>query len=215
MTVVLINPNSTEAMTQSALSAARKASPDIPFEGWTSLSGPAAIEGPQDGALAVPPLLDLVRTASKSGAEVIIIACFDDTGLAEAQSIASCPVIGIGQASYVLASLLSGPTAVITTVQAAVPVIKANIQAQGHAAQIQQVVAANVPVLTLTDDPETALEKFRQAAQDLPPDTRNLILGCSGAVTVIGALQSELKSHVIDGVTAAAHLCRVFAPRAP
>lgn len=59
MTVVLINPNSTEAMTQSALRAARAAAPDLTIEGWTSTYGPVSIEGPEDGARAIPPLLDL------------------------------------------------------------------------------------------------------------------------------------------------------------
>lgn len=210
MTVILINPNSTQAMTQSALRAARQAAPDIRFEGWTSTLGPAAIEGPEDGASAVPPLLDLVRKASATGAAVIIIACFDDTGLEQAQCIAACPVIGIGQASYILASLMSGPTAVITTVAAAVPVITANIQAHGHAATISHIVAANVPVLALTDDPTTALEQFIGAAQQLPDETRNVILGCSGVVSIKEGFAKNVALNVIDGVSAAARLCRAF-----
>lgn len=210
MAVILINPNSTTAMTRSALAAARATSPGIAFEGWTSTRGPSAIEGPADGARAVPPLLDLVRKASDQGAGLVIIACFDDTGLAEAQSVAACPVIGIGQASYTLASLLSGPTAVITTVHKAVPVIRANILAQGHAAQIRNIVAANVPVLCLEHDPEAALRAFRATAQTLPETTLNVILGCSGAVTIVQDLQSQLALNVIDGVSAAARLSRTL-----
>ena len=80
MTVLLINPNSPEAMTQGALRAARTAAPDLEFEGWTSTRGPVSIEGPEDGARAIPPLLDLVVRASSQGAQAIILACFDDTG---------------------------------------------------------------------------------------------------------------------------------------
>ena len=210
MTVILINPNSTEAMTQSALETARATSPRIKFEGWTSTLGPAAIEGPEDGARAVPPLLDLVRRASIDGVDAIIIACFDDTGLSEAQHIARCPVIGIGQASYLMAKLLSGPTAVVTTVQVAVPVIKANIEAQGAAGQIDHIKAAHVPVLKLANDPSAALDRFRSAISELPAGTRNVILGCSGAVGIVGPLQDELNLNVLDGVTAAARLVRAL-----
>lgn len=210
MAVILINPNSTEAMTRSALAAARETSPGLTFEGWTSTSGPASIEGAEDGKRAVPPLLELVRKASDQDAEVIIIACFDDTGLAEAQSIADCPVIGIGQASYTLAALLSGPTAVITTVAAAVPVISSNIEAQGHSEQIQHIIAAHVPVLSLEHDPNTALRAFRATAHKLPKETRNVILGCSGAVSIMHELQSNLALEVIDGVSAAARLSRAL-----
>ncbi|MCA1774092.1 MAG: aspartate/glutamate racemase family protein [Loktanella sp.] len=211
VTVILINPNSTQAMTQSALRAAQEAAPDIRFEGWTSTLGPAAIEGPDDGAEAIPPLLDLVRKASATGPDVIIIACFDDTGLQEAQSIAACPVIGIGQASYVLASLMPGPTAVITTVAAAVPVITANIRSHSFGANISHIVAANVPVLMLTNDPTTALQKFIGAAQQLPDGTRNVILGCSGVVSIKQHFAQDLALNVIDGVSAAAQLCKALA----
>ncbi len=210
MTVILINPNSTEAMTRSALSAARRTSPGISFEGWTSMQGPPVIEGAKDGAAALPPLLELVREASDAGASAIVIACFDDTGLARAQQVASCPVIGIGQASFVMADLMSGPTAVVTTVEAAVPVIKANISGSGHGHVVRSVVAAHVPVLILEDDPKSAVDAFAAAARTLPKDTANLILGCAGAVTIAEDIRERFSLNVIDGVTAAARLCRAL-----
>lgn len=215
MTVILINPNSTQAMTDSALAAARAAAPEIAFEGWTSAGGPPAIEGEADGARAIPPLLELVREVSHAGAEVIVIACFDDTGLEEARAVASCPVLGIGQASYVMAGLLSGPTAVITTVEAAVPVIEGNIARTGHGGTVRWVSAARVPVLLLEEDPARAGEAFGAAARALPGETANVILGCAGAVTIAPALRRHLPLRVIDGVTAAARLCRALVGRGP
>lgn len=212
MRVFLINPNSTEAMTQTALAAARRAAPDLVFEGWTSHLGPPAIEGPEDGARAVPPLLTLVDQAAAQGAGAIIIACFDDTGLAEAQARVSCPVIGIGQASFVMAQLRGGSSAVITTVPEAIPVIQENLRAQGFAQTIKVVEAANTPVLSLTEDPEWAAAQFLKLARNLPQGTRSLILGCSGAVSIIEALSRDLDLVLIDGVTAAARLATVLRP---
>ena len=70
--IVLINPNSTEAMTQAMVETASKAG--VALEGWTSLEGPAAIQGPDDGADCIPPMLELVRKASDAGAKAIVIA---------------------------------------------------------------------------------------------------------------------------------------------
>lgn len=210
MAVILINPNSTQAMTDSALAAARRTSPDITFEGWTSTDGPPAIQGPADGDAAIPPLLKLVRKASDAAADLIIIACFDDTGLAEARQIATCPVIGIGQASFVMAALLAGPTAIITTVPEAVPVITQNVADQGHAGTITKIQAASVPVLMLEEDTARAARAFGASAATLPADTANLILGCAGAVTITEAIQAQVPFRVIDGVTAAARLSRAF-----
>jgi allantoin racemase len=212
MSVILINPNSTGAMTASALAAARRAAPEIAFEGWTSEAGPPAIEGPEDGDAAVPPLLDLVGLASRQGAGAIIIACFDDTGLEDARRIADCPVLGIGQASYTLAALLSGETAVITTVKVAVPVIRTNIETGGFGGTVKHVIAANVPVLTLEHDPEAAFHGFRAATERLPDGIENVILGCAGAVSITGRLAHETRFRVIDGVSAAARLSRAILP---
>lgn len=210
MAVILINPNSTDTMTQSALAAAQRAAPDIAFEGWTSAKGPTAIEGPKDGAKAVPPLLELVKTASDQGAQAIIIACFDDTGLQDAQRLANCPVLGIGQASFVIASLLGGPSAVITTVQAAVPVIEHNINHHGYSPVVPIVRAANVPVLMLEDAPQTAAKAFDDAIQQLPHETQTVILGCAGAVSIAPKLRAQHDIKVLDGVTAAARLTRAL-----
>lgn len=208
MTVFLINPNSTEAMTQSALRAARTAAPDLEFEGWTSTRGPVSIEGPEDGARAIPPLLDLVVRASSQGAKAIILACFDDTGLNEAKAIAKCPVLGIGQSSFVLAALRPGSTAVITTVQEAVPVIEQNIAQQGMASSVTQVIAACVPVLTLENDPDAAAEAFCRAAEGLDEDISTVILGCAGAVTISENVRAILPQKILDGVTSSARLAR-------
>ncbi|WP_316013473.1 aspartate/glutamate racemase family protein [Roseobacter sp. HKCCA0434] len=210
MKAILINPNRTEAMTVSAVDAARRVSPGIEFSGWTSLEGPASIEGPADYACAIPPLLDLVAEADRQSAQVIVIACFDDTGLAEARTRVACPVIGIGQASYAYAALLGRPTAVITTVEAAIPQIRANIQAYGQGADIVGVVAAQVPVLSLAADPQRALVQFLSAIEALPDNVANVILGCSATVSIADEIARQSGLNVIDGVSAAARLCRVL-----
>ena len=71
-------------MTEAMVSAAQAAVPRLSFEGWTSHDGPPAIQGAEDGALAAPPLLELVRHADARGAEGVVIGCFDDTALSAA-----------------------------------------------------------------------------------------------------------------------------------
>lgn len=210
MAVILINPNSTELMTQNALAAARVAAPDVEFDGWTSLNGPASIEGPEDGAAAVPPLLDLVRMADNGGADAIIIACFDDTGLVEAQQIARCPVIGIGQASFVMASLFGGKAGVVTTVPEAVPVIQGNIAMHGLDHVVGQVIASGVQVLAIDHEPGVAAQGFIVAADHLDADVDTIILGCAGTVSILNAVRAAVDKRVIDGVWAAARLCRAL-----
>ena len=204
MTVIVINPNSTEAMTEAMLSAARAFRPGLEFEGWTSRLGPPSIQGAEDGALATPPLLDLVRQAD--GAEGIVIGCFDDTALEEAAKIADCPVIGIGQAAFHFCALRQLRFSVVTTMAVSVPVIERNIARYGLTGHCGRVRASGVPVLDLENDPKAAcapiLSEATRACQEDGIDA--VVLGCAGMVHVTAALREALPVPVIDPVEAAA-----------
>ncbi len=208
MTVALINPNSTDAMTQSASRAARTATPDLNIEGWTSEYGPVSIEDPEDGASAIPPLLERVARASKEGAQAIILACLADTGLCGAKASAKSPVLSSGQLRFVLAAIRPGSAAVITTVEDAVPVIQQNIFKQDMASSVTQALAARVPVFTLDNNPEAAAKAFCPAAEGLDEEISTDILGCAGAVTISERIDAVLPQKILDGVTSAAHLAR-------
>lgn len=206
MAIVIINPNSTENMTNAMTQIARRAVPDLRFDGWTSREGPPAIQGAGDGAAATPPLLDLVRKADQQGADGIIIGCFDDTALNEAAAIATCPVVGIGQAAYHLAALRNWRFSVVTTMPVSVPIIEANIDAVGLGGFLGKVRASNVPVLEIENDPGTSeqliLSEARRAEEE--DDIDAVILGCAGMANISKTVGQSLNRVVVDPVVAAA-----------
>ncbi|MEO1551453.1 MAG: aspartate/glutamate racemase family protein [Pseudomonadota bacterium] len=203
--ILVINPNATEAMTHAIQASAQAALPGGTVEAWTSHDGPAAIEGAQDGARAIPPLLRLIKSARDI--DGIIIACFDDTGLAEAKALSPVPVIGIGEASFHMARLLGHRFSVVTTLPVSVPVIEGNIQATGFADVCGRVRASNVPVLELERDPKAAFHAIRaEAEQALAQDgVSAIVLGCAGMTGLAESL-ADLPAQIIDGVPAAVHL---------
>ena len=207
--IILINPNSTPSMTDAMVETARDEVPGVPFEGWTSDEGPVSIQGPEDGALAVPPMLELVRKASVNGARGIIIGCFDDTGLDAARDAADCPVIGIGQAAYHLAAQHGRRFSVVTTLEVSVPVLRENIKAYGLQSQCANVRASGVPVLALEADPDRAsadvlAEVQRAEAED---NITSVALGCGGMVHLPALIRANTGLFPIDGVRAAATVC--------
>ena len=79
-TVAFINPNSTDAMTDSCVETLRSELPEFyKVKGITNYDGPAAIEGEKDGIAAIPGLLAEIE--KNSDCDSFIIGCFDDTGL--------------------------------------------------------------------------------------------------------------------------------------
>ena len=212
MSIIIINPNSTVSMTEAMLAQARRAAPSQSFEGWTSHNGPPAIQGVEDGETATGPLLQLVDKASKSGADGIIIGCFDDTALDEAAAISDCPVIGIGQASFHYTALRKKRFSVVTTLSVSVPIIEENIRRIGLTKFVSKVRASEVPVLDLESDPKKASEIIKSEAlraQNLD-EISAVILGCAGMVEVYHEVEQKLSIETIDPVTCAARCWNWF-----
>ncbi|SNR47326.1 aspartate/glutamate racemase family protein [Puniceibacterium sediminis] len=206
--IVLINPNSTVSMTDAMERIALDVAPDFKIVGWTSHDGPPAIQGPEDGAASVPPLLELVAKASELGARAVIIGCFDDTGLNEARAIANCPVIGIGQAAYHMAVLAGPRFSVVTTLEVSVPVLEENIHAYGLAGHLGRVRASGVAVLDLEREADAAalrvLEEISAAARE--DDVDSIVLGCAGMVDLPSRAEAATNLRIIDGVRAAVQI---------
>lgn len=213
MRLAYINPNSTVAMTDSIVAVARKAAPDDTVVGLTNLDGPSAIQGAADGEAAVPGLLRLVTKASDEGADAIVLACFDDTGLAEARARAGCPVLGIGQSAYLMAALLGLRFAVVTSTEASIPVIEANVRAQGFGDACAAVRASGLPVLTIeeaSDATRECLAGHIVRARD-EENAQAVVLGCAGMAALRPDLAARSGVRLIDGVEASVALARAGA----
>lgn len=211
MRITLINPNSTVAMTDKAVQAARSVAPLDDITGVTCHASPPAIQGPEDDALCRPHVLAEAAMAEAAGAQAIVIACFDDPALAQARAAAKIPVIGIGEAAFHAAMLLGGRFSVVTTLPVAIPVIEANLARYGITA-CTRVRAAGIRVLDLQEPGGHAAAKVsaeiaRALAEDAPGA---VVLGCSGMADLAAGFRATHGLPVIDGVAAATLLARAM-----
>jgi allantoin racemase len=218
MRILVINPNSTASMTEKiAVGATSAAAPTTTVIARNPVGGPKSIQGAEDGATALPWLLQLVDKANDENFDFLIIACFDDTGLAEARSRSRSPVIGIGEAAFVVATLVSDRFSVVTTVAESIPVIEANIARYGWTARCARVRASNVPVLDLENQREksrTLIETQIKAALSNDGVTA-IVLGCAGMTDLAAELSRQYSLPVIDGVAAAIKLAEAAAIAMP
>jgi allantoin racemase len=211
MRLLVINPNSTASMTDKIAQAARQAvPPGVEVVALTNHGAPPSIQGAEDGALAAPGVLELVKSAD---ADAIVIACFDDTALAEARSLSPVPVIGIGEAAFHAAMMLGGRYSVVTTLSVSVPVIEANLAAYGIAGSCIRVRASDVAVLDLERPGSAAEAKISdEIARALAEDgAQAIVLGCAGMADLAARLSARHGVPVIDGVAAACGMACVLA----
>jgi allantoin racemase len=211
MRLTVINPNTTASMTEKIGQAARAvAAPGTEIVACNPAMGPISIEGYYDEAFCVPGLLEEIRN---SPADAYVIACFDDTGLDAARTIAPGPVVGICEAAMHMATLIAGSFSVVTTLGRSVPVVEHLARKYGFAHHMRRARAAEVPVLDLEDPASDAHDRLcteitRAIEEDRP---EAIILGCAGMADLARHLSERFALPVIDGVAAAVKLAEGLA----
>ncbi|MBC2834222.1 aspartate/glutamate racemase family protein [Paragemmobacter straminiformis] len=212
MRLLYINPNATVSMTEGVVAVARAAVPQAEVIGWTNHDGPPAIQGPEDGAAAVAGVLALLPAARREGVGCIVIACFDDTGLAEIRRAAHCPVIGIGQAAFHMAALLGHRFSVVTTLAVSVPVIAGNIEGYGFGGICAAVRASGLRVLEVDEGSPATVARLAAeiAAAESQDGIGAAVLGCAGMAPLLPALRDKTGLVLIDGVAASARLAQAL-----
>jgi allantoin racemase len=209
MRILIVNPNTTAAMTEKIRAAARAvAAPGTEIIAVNPADGPVSIEGYYDEVFSVPGLLAEIAKGEASNVSAHIIACFDDTGLEAARSLASAPVIGIGEAAFHLASLVAHRFAVVTTLSRSIPAIETNLVKYGLASRCAKVRACEVPVLALDDPASNASAQISAEIERARREDRAeaIVLGCAGMAELAARLTEQHGLPVIDGVASAVKL---------
>jgi allantoin racemase len=89
MRIKVINPNTTQSMTDTIGAAAREAAaPGTEIVATSPAMGPVSIEDHYDEAFSVIGVLDEVRKGEAEGFDGYVIACFGDPGLLAAREVA-------------------------------------------------------------------------------------------------------------------------------
>ncbi|RDK02365.1 aspartate/glutamate racemase family protein [Paraburkholderia lacunae] len=206
MRIKLINPNTTQRMTEAMGRCAREvASPGTEVIAVNPTMGPPSIEGYYDEALATPGLLAEISAGERDGCDGYVIACFGDPGLYAARELARGPVIGIAEAAMHAASVLAPGFSVVTTLARTCGMAWHLAERYGMKRFCRNVRATDVAVLDL-DKPGSAarriiLDECRRALDEDGSDA--IVLGCAGMAELCAEIEDALGAPVIEGVTAA------------
>ncbi len=213
MQIRVINPNTTASMTEKIGVAARQvAAPGTQIVATNPSSGPVSIESHFDEAVSAVGVAEEVRRGEKEGADAYVIACFGDPGLLAARELTRAPVIGIAEAAFHAATLISTRFSVVTTLSRTGIIAEHLLQSYGFSHHCRRVRAAEIPVLDLEDDGQRALnliieECLRAKAED---NIGAIVLGCGGMADLTAEIQREVGLPVVEGVTAAVKLAEAL-----
>lgn len=200
MKILIINPNSDLEMTKAIQKGAEDyAKGDFEIVCLSTPNAPKFIETYEDAIKAAPSMIKIVRENEKKF-DAFIIACHCDPNLDAMKEITSKPVVGIGEASMKLASMLGHRFSVVSTAKHSIPNKEAVIRKYHLQDLMASVRAPEGDVSDCSDE-----EKYLQAAKlAIEKDMAEVIvLGCAGMTGLDKKLQQKLGVPVLDGVICA------------
>lgn len=211
MRLLLINANTTTAVTELCAAAARKvAAPDTQIVPVTGAFGAAIIESRAENAVAAHALLDALA-ANLPGADAVLIAVSYDTGLAAAREVAGIPVVGITQASLTTAGLMGQRIGLVTF---GTPWLYRELAASyGFADRLAGIETITAGARDAYSNPAVVLEAVTAAARRLVAEAgAEAVVLCGAAMAGMAAtVAPALPVPVVDGVSCGVPLCEMLA----
>src|SRR6478609_4698845 len=205
MRILVINPNSTEAVTRGIDEAVEPLRmPGGPAIDCVTLKeGPPGIETQQhvDGVIA--PMLSLMR-AKESQYAAFVIACYSDPGLHSLREATKKPVLGISECGILTALTLGQKFGVIAILKQSIPRHLRYVGALGVSERLAGELPVGLRVVELSDEKKT-FGRMADVGKKLR-DTHGadvVIMGCAGMARYRKPLQDELGIPVVEPTQAA------------
>jgi Asp/Glu/hydantoin racemase len=203
--ILVINPNSTEAVTRGIDEAcAPLRMPGGPaIEAVTLKEGPPGIETQQHVDGVVAPLLNLVRQ-SEGGYSAFVIACYSDPGLHALREATRKPVLGISECGILTALTLGQNFGVIAILQKSIARHLRYMGALGVMDRLAAELPVGLGVTELSDENKTfgrMVDVGKRLREAHGADV--IVMGCAGMARYRKPLQDAVGIPVVEPTQAA------------
>jgi len=201
MRIMVINPNTSESMTEHIRrELERIKGTETELTVTNPLHGPVSIESAYDEAHAIPPTLELVKQAEKEGYDAVVLACFADPGLEAARELVSIPVVGIEESTLHVAAMLGHKFSIMASLCQRVPSRMEHVVRLGLESRLASVCPLDMSVLEMDAEPERTKARIMKVAEAAVQEdgAEVIILGCAGLAGYAADIERELGVVVLD-----------------
>lgn len=164
--------------------------------------GPGSIESAYEEYLSIPETVKKVVQAEEEGFDGVIVGCYGDPGIDAMREMVKIPVVGPGETSMLVASMLGHRFSIITVLDSIVPSLEKLARIVGVDGKLASVRAANIPVLDLNKDSETTKQRMLAESEEAMSKDRAdvIILGCMSMafMEVSDEMQEKLRIPVVN-----------------
>lgn len=204
MKIKILNPNTSKDMTNNIKQIALNCSSektDIICK--TAKKGPKSIETFSEESIATVEVMDLIKT-DKNKVDAYLIACFGDPGLYEAREITDVPVMGVGEASILMAALLGYKFSIITILRRTIAAVGEQLERIGMKKRCASIKYTEEGVLDIEENKNQAKESLVSLSKEaIEEDGAEVIcLGCAGMSGMDKEIEKVTGAPTIDPVVA-------------
>jgi len=203
--ILVINPNSTEAVTRGideACAPLRLAGGPA-IDCVTLKEGPPGIESQQHVDGVVGPMLKLIRK-KKNDYAAFIVACYSDPGLHSLREVTKKPVLGISECGILTALTLGQKFGVIAILRQSIPRHLRYVGALGVSERLAGELPVGLGVTELSNENKTfgRMVEVSKALRDAH-GADVVVMGCAGMARYRKPLQEEIGIPVVEPTQAA------------
>jgi allantoin racemase len=205
MRILVINPNSTEAVTRGideAVEPLRMAGGPA-IDCVTLKEGPPGVETQQHVDGVIPHLLSLV-SQKEAQYSAFVIACYSDPGLHSVREATKKPVLGISECGILTALTLGQRFGVIAILKTSIPRHLRYVGALGVSERLAGELPVDIPVVELSNQEKTfgrMVEVGKTLRERHGADV--VVMGCAGMARYRKPLQDAVGIPVVEPTQAA------------
>ena len=208
MKLLIINPNTTQAVTDAVLLAARVvARPGTELKAVTGSFGPVVIGSRAENALAAHSVLQLV--ADHAGdCDAVVLAVSLDTGLWACRELLQVPVIGMTEAGLLMGCNVATRIGIVTYGRRMGPLYRELAEGYGLASRVAGIATLDVTPQQTFSDPQQVHDAALAAARQLVErdGAEAVLLAGAAMAAMASSLQPHLDIPLLDGVACAVAL---------
>ena len=208
MRILVVNPNTTAAMTASIAATARRAAgPGTEIVGLTAGFGVDGIDSAYESLLSAVAVMDRVTT-HPDPFDAVVTAGFGEHGREGLMELLDVPVVDVAEASAHVAMMLGRSYTVVTTLARSIAAIEDRLATAGLFDRCAGVRATGMSTMDVERDPDAAVRAVVEQARRAVEDDRAEVvcLGCGGMAGLEDAIRDALGVPVVDGVAAGVKL---------
>jgi len=215
--ILLINPNTTQSITDLVLKTARRfAAKGTNLRAVTGTFGPRYIASRVGYAIAGHAAVDALAN-DRHAKDAVVLACFGDPGLDALREIAKVPVVGMADASILQACAVGRRFSIVTGGERWKSMLEDFVGHRGLASRLASVRTVAPTGADIARKPEAALALLAKGCTACVREDGAdvVILGGAGLAGLAAKLKTMVDAPLLDGVACAISMAETLAGQKP